>query len=297
MPSVTESRPIVVGYDASGPALAALDWAATLAEHEGAPLTVLYAAQQIVYAQDAGYGIWKPAEVLESARDVARDGVQRLAKTHPNLRTEAAGSLSSATVALDETSTHASMIVVGSHGRGRLGSVMLGSTAYAVSGHARCPVVVVRDGTAPLPGPKRPVVAGSDGSVGAERAVEAAADLATRSGASLVVTTSWMPPPPDPWDRPPMGYTTVATSLQDRQERAESINLTAVARTRDSHPELTVIGRVSEARPEDAVMGADPQAALLVLGSRGHGTLAGAVLGSTARVVLHQSTMPVMIVH
>lgn len=52
------------------------------------------------------------------------------------------------------------MMVLGSHGRGRVGTQLLGATSYAIAGYARCPVVIVRDGTSELPSPDRPVVVG-----------------------------------------------------------------------------------------------------------------------------------------
>ena len=291
------SRPIVVGYDASDSATVALTWAGQLAEVTSSAVTVLYAAQAIVYAQDVSYGLRTSQQQSEFATRIAEEGAAQVRTSHPSLTVDAVGSLLSASVALDETSTTASMIVVGSHGRGRFGAALLGSTAYAVSGHARCPVIVVRDAESPLPGPQHPVVVGADGSVGADRAVAAAAEMAEQWNASLVVTTSWTPPPPDPWDRPPFGYTSTEACLKAREAKATGTNAQALDRIRAAHPDLEVTGVVPEARPEDAVMQAAPDAALLVLGSRGHGTLASVLLGSTARSVLHQTTMPVMVVH
>lgn len=54
--------------------------------------------------------------------------------------------------------------------------MLLGSTAYTTSGHARCPVIV-RDGRAEPPGPQRPVVVGSDRSMSGDPAVAEAAGL------------------------------------------------------------------------------------------------------------------------
>jgi len=38
----------------------------------------------------------------------------------------------------------ADLIVIGSHGRGKIGGLLLGSVSQAVLGHAPCPVLVVR---------------------------------------------------------------------------------------------------------------------------------------------------------
>lgn len=297
MSIATDTPSIVVGYDASEPAAVALAWAGQLAASLSLPVTVLNAAETVIYAQDPSFGYRSPQEELEFAKEVAVEGAESLRSAHPDLAVTAVGSRNSAKVALDEASITASLIVVGSHGRGRLGAVMLGSTAYAVSGHARCPVIVVRAQDAPLPGPDHPIVVGADGSEGSERALTAAGVFASQWMARLVVMTSWTPPPPDPWNRPPLGYPSTAACLEDLQSQAAALNRAAAARIRAAQDGLMVEECVVEARAEDAALTAAPDAALVVLGSRGHSTLAGVLLGSTSRSLLHQTEKPVMIVH
>jgi nucleotide-binding universal stress UspA family protein len=290
-------RPVVVGYDGSATADAAVDWAARAAVHAGAPLVVLHAADRITYAHDVSVGLWKPDRVHEAARAVAARGVDRARAAAPEVVADVASSLVGPALALDEASTGAAMVVVGSHGRGRVRGALLGATAYAVSGHARCPVVVVREGDAEVPGPDHRVVVGSDGSVGADRAVDSAADLAASYGAELHIVTSWHPPHPDPWDLPPVGYSSTAEAVKDRQDGAERTAKDAAARVTAKHPDLVVTTETPEARPEDALLKAAEGASIVVVGSRGHGALAGLMLGSTSRAVLHHTRMPVMIVH
>lgn len=217
--------------------------------------------------------------------------------SHPNLETDITTSLAGPTMALDEASTSAELVVVGSHGRGRVGSVLLGSTAYATSGHARCPVVVVRDGHSEPPGPDRPVVVGSDGSVGGDRAVTEAAEVALRWGAELHVVTTWAPPPPNPWGLPPLGFDSLQEAVEDRREGAQRAAAMTAESLGEDHPELVIHTLTPEAHPDDGLLEAAETAGIVVLGSRGHGMLSGMVLGSTSRSVLHHTRTPVMIVH
>lgn len=291
-------KSIVVGYDHSECSLAALKWAGHLAERSDTGVKVVHASEAVTDARDPVYAPpTTAAQEREYARHVAQKGKELLIAERPGLKVEAVGSMFSATAALDEASKSASCVIVGNHGRGRLKAVMLGSTAYALSGNAHCPVIVVRDEQTPLPGAHHPVVVGSDGSVEAKHALNMAVSIAGQWEAPLVVVTSWMPPPPDPWDHPPFGYRSVAACRQARQEQARHINLESVAHLRTTRNNVRVRGLVVEARPEDALMDASPDAAMLVLGSKGHGLLMGTLLGSTARNVLHQSTKPVMVVH
>jgi nucleotide-binding universal stress UspA family protein len=89
----------------------------------------------------------------------------------------------------------ATLIVVGSRGRGPLASTLLGSVSRALARDARCPVMIVPDGV-PLDGPRsigdapdgRPtIIAGVDGSEQSSVAAHFAGELADRLGGRLVV--------------------------------------------------------------------------------------------------------------
>ncbi|MET0769328.1 MAG: universal stress protein [Solirubrobacteraceae bacterium] len=171
----------------------------------------------------------------------------------------------------------AALIVVGTHGRSRVGTAVLGSVAQElVAGPAPCPVVVVgpqqynADTTWLAPGP---LVCGVDGSEESGRAVTAAIALAERLAAAL---------------------TFVAVG-DDHDARAAA---------------LEAAGRAAEASGVDAELAAvrgDPasmlsaaarerSAPLLVLGSRGRGPLRSAVLGSVGAAAIRCAPCPVVLV-
>ncbi|MGB3829137.1 MAG: universal stress protein [Ornithinimicrobium sp.] len=294
-PGASARYPVVVGYDGSSPSEAALQWGSRVAECRGLGLVVVHAAERMTYAQDAGSGVWKAEDVVADAREVAGHGRDTVLEKFPDLGVEAVGSLSSAQMALGELSTHASMVVLGSHGRSREGTLLLGSTAYAIAGYARCPVVIVRDGASELPGPDRPVVAGVDVSGSSDRAVDAAVAMAREWSAPLLLATAWLPAPPHQHNRGPRGYDSAEDASQAYEGRAQQANQEALERVRVAHRSLDVHGTVVEADPVEGLIQAAERGALLVLGARVHG-LAGAVLGSTSLGVLHEATSPIMIV-
>lgn len=296
MTTTSPPYPVVIGYDGSAPSEAALQWAALVADRRGRALVVLHAAERITYTQDAGSGLWKAEDVLAEAKEVAEHGKDAVLKTFPDLHVETAGSLFGAKVALGEVSTHSSMMVLGSHGRSRIGTLLLGSTAYAIAGYSRCPVVIVRDGASELPGPERPVVVGANGTGGADRAMDRAVEVAREWGAPLVVATTWEPAPPDPWDKGPIGYHSAAEASVDYKATAEKANAEALERIGRANEDVRVGGTVIKAHPVEGLVRAGSEGGLLVLGTRGHGALAGTLLGSTSLGVLHRATSPIMIV-
>ncbi|MGB6020996.1 MAG: universal stress protein [Ornithinimicrobium sp.] len=295
MNATQHTRPVVVGYDGSPASEAALAWAAKAADHQGRGLTILHAGERITYTQDAGSGLWDKKDAIAEAEEVAQHGADTVAKTFPDLPVQTVGSLFTAKVALGELSTHAAMMVLGSQGRGRIGTALLGSTAYAIAGYSRCPVVIVRDSEAELPGPDRPVFVGINGTGGSGRAVQTAVEVAREWNAPLVLVTTWAPAPPDPWNRGPVGYKNADDATADYKATAERANAETLAEVGGANEDLQVGGRLIQAHAVEGLVQA-AEGGLLVLGTRGHGSLAGAILGSTTLGVLHQTTSPVMVV-
>lgn len=296
MASQSSTRPVVVGYDGSAPSEAALQWAARAAEHQGRPLTVLHAAERITYTQDAGSGLYDPADVIAQAEGRAEHGAQRIRDAFPELHVQTSGSLFSAKVALGEASTQAALMVLGSQGRGRVGTALLGSTSYAIAGYARCPVVIVRDGQSELPGPDHPVSVAVNGTSGSTRAIDTAVEVAREWEAPLSLVTTWAPAPPDPWDKGPIGYSSADEATADYKATAERVNAEALEAVSSEHDDVQVSGRIIQADAIDGLSEVASQGGVLVLGTRGHGSLVGSILGSVSLGVLSQASAPIMIV-
>jgi len=133
---------IVVGLDGSEHSSAALRWAAAEARLRGARLRVVHSwhvptlAVEVPLPED----VYTPAAarlevegqvaaVLGDAADVPVDIVVHEGSPAQSLVDEAAG---------------ATLVVVGSRGRGGFSGLLLGSVSTQVAHHAPCPVVIVR---------------------------------------------------------------------------------------------------------------------------------------------------------
>ena len=137
---------IVVGVDGSEAALSAARWALYEAFRSGATLTVVHAWQSCIALPGCSS---LEAEQIGAFVDTAQQTLNSVVK---RLRSEP----EAAEVDLDpvlipgepgpvlvDESTDADMLVIGSHGRGALGAVVLGSvSAYCVH-HATCSTLIV----------------------------------------------------------------------------------------------------------------------------------------------------------
>ena len=154
---------IVVGVDGSEESARALSWAADEARLRGVQLEVVYA-----FDHQPEWLRFGPPPVLEGLamegieRSQAQPGAQtpaELARDHADalLRSLLADNVGSdvevrRTIAAEnkpapylvERSRDADLLVVGSRGRGSVGSMLLGSVSTHCVHHANCPVVVIK---------------------------------------------------------------------------------------------------------------------------------------------------------
>ena len=130
-----------------------------------------------------------------------------------------------------------------------------------------------------------------DGSPDADEALSQAIDLAQSEHARLTVLTAVA-------GLPPVAYygSAVALALEGAEDEAAEI----LGRARDRVPDDLKVATVLVNQP---VSGAivrqitEGDHDLVVMGSRGRGAVASALLGSVSRAVLDHSPVPVLIVH
>jgi len=139
--------------------------------------------------------------------------------------------------------------------------------------------------------PRGAVVAGYNGRGHSRVAVEWAAGEAARQDRPLVVVYAadypGMVGPPGP-------------GLHHREpgalEAAEEVTAAGVAEALAAEPGVAVVGATEVTGPVRALTEASRDAALVVVGSRGHGRVVGALRGSVASQVAARSNAPVVVV-
>jgi nucleotide-binding universal stress UspA family protein len=133
------------------------------------------------------------------------------------------------------------------------------------------------------------VVVGVDGSESSTRAAVYAADIARRRGAGLLVVH--VTPRTGIDDALPMAGPEVRARFADSATRLVESAADAV---RDGTGLADVTASVVDDHPVDGLLALSAEAALLVIGRRGVGGVAGLLLGSTAGAVVRESACPVI---
>lgn len=142
--------PVVVGVDESDESARALAEAFDIAQALHAPLTVAHmweigAAVGMGDLGGQGNMDWQLLDVLESRQQQQMDQmVQPLARKYPKAHVTKVFRDIGPAKGLTDLSGDAQLVVVGSHGRGRLAASLLGSVSQNLMHHAECPVLVVR---------------------------------------------------------------------------------------------------------------------------------------------------------
>jgi nucleotide-binding universal stress UspA family protein len=138
-------RNILVAIDGSPDAEAALQHAAELARDQNARLTLLSVAP--APSPTAGVGGASPPDPLDLHAKALREAAARVPDDAGVTTMLERGDPAHAILATAEREGH-DLIVMGSHGHGRLLRALLGSVSAKVLERSRLPVLILRDGRA-----------------------------------------------------------------------------------------------------------------------------------------------------
>lgn len=270
--------PVVVGYDGSPTARAALMVAAGEAVRRDRHLLIVFAEESsLEFAREVGR-----ADPLAEALEIVQTLIAR-----PLVRVR--DRIGPAARVLCEQAEHAELLVVGRGEQGLL-AWFAGSVALDVICQAPCPVMVVGD-----PGPhvphSGPVVAGVDREH-SEEVLQAAFREADLRGCELVVVHSWNHVH---WLGPD-GLETISVDDEVVREHHVQWLRDIVAPFQRKYPAVAVTEAPREGKPASVLMQSSGAASLIVVGTRGRGPLSGLILGSVGQRLVRDALCPVMVV-
>lgn len=295
MTNVNGEHPVVVGVDGSESALHAVRWAAREAARRKAALRVVHVCHVVPVRHPRQ--ISPPpdyhAALVEQGEHWVRDAVEAARQAVPDVEVTTDVRDGQTSAVLVGESKGAQLVVLGSRGLGGFGSLVLGSVAVAVSAHAHCPVVVMHadepDGVPPEEGH---VVVGLDGSELSDAAMNFACEAAAARGVPLVAVHTWFDIDVSAtWTRLPSTIDWDYLQAEEEREFAEQVGLWQA-----KFPGVDIRPLVVRERPGAALLKHAEGAQLVVVGSRGRGTLRGIGLGSVGQTLLHHATCPVAVV-
>jgi len=305
---------LLIGFDGSDPAKRAVRHVARLLPGARAVVATVYASPVSLVGAAGAARVVLPDHVIQGGMSrlqrQALDEAQALNDVGVALAQEAgleaegevvAGEGSAWPPLLHAAEEHgAGVVVTGTRGLGGFARTALGSTSSGLLHHARLPVLVVPDGYG---AGVEPLVAGWDGSDGARRALEVAGRLLPGKR-TIVVHAA-----PSPGATSAAGRALGRAPLEDLVRvveeidgyladaaRAEAEEGAAFARSvgLDAVPEAVVTEGTTWKAIQAVARGRD--AALVVVGSRGRGGMAAALLGSTSSALVHGADEPVLVV-
>jgi nucleotide-binding universal stress UspA family protein len=135
--------PVVVGVDGSAVSEGAVAVAFEAAAERGVPLVAVHAWRDLL-ASPGPYPVPDRAALEQHGRAELAERLAGWCGKYPDVLVRRVVVPAGPARALVEQSVAAQLVVLGSHGRGGLGALLLGSVSHAVLHRAGCPVMIVR---------------------------------------------------------------------------------------------------------------------------------------------------------
>lgn len=282
---------VVVGVDGSPSSEKAVLWGAEQAELEHRPVALVHAASQTAATTWMGAPAFNPATMLQALEESGKAQLQAAADTvharHPGLEVYRVFDHRDPRDALLALSGKASMVVVGSRGRGPMASLLLGSVSLAVSQHASCPVVVVREQDGEGHGG---IVVGADGTERSDAAVGFAFRQASLRSLPLTVVHAF-------WSEQDEGYPSMAHEYDEADlEDMRLLLAESIAGPEADYPEVKVSLHVERGIPDSVLLHACRTADLVVVGTHPTNAVYDLLAGEVSRSVLGHAHCPVAVV-
>jgi nucleotide-binding universal stress UspA family protein len=287
---------VVVGYDGSSAADAALRWALDDARRRHLEVEILHAHPADVVLTSLGLGYYdEQILVAEEAAAVLARARANVAQWAPDVRVSIVDDRRNPSASLLAAVCRAALVVTGSRGLGGIESRIAGSTSVHVAERATVPVVVVRVPEPHGSGPnEQRVVLGVDGPQH-DDVLRFALEEARLRGVGATVVHAWRSELLEP--------ATTQAAIDDAIGSDVLLPTDAdalhgwVAPWRDEFPDVDLREDLVYGSAAHALLTASEGAELVVVGSRGRGAMKSLLLGSVSRTVLIHATCPVAVVH
>jgi nucleotide-binding universal stress UspA family protein len=275
---------ILAATDFSAPSDAALAQARRLADSTGASLHVLHVVDnmfmRVVLADPRDY----ETAALRQMQDRVSDAILAVERSD-----EPADEITS------YARTHdIDLIVMGTHGRGRMAHLLLGSVAEKVARRAPCPVLTMRQAPATSAPKKLRVLVPTDFSSSSDAALGTAKRLVAKLGGSICLLHVV--------ERPAIGasfgsemYELRAAAVHEEQMAKVRIQLSQRILV-DSRVKVTSDVIVGPSAAMITTYAGDADFDLIIMGTRGRGGLAHLLMGSVAESVIRTAACPVLTV-
>lgn len=276
-------RRLVVAYDGSEGAEAALAWAADIAAAAGSKVTLVsaYAPPRLAGPAAVGYA-WYPdyAEFHATAQRRTREFAQHAEALLRGSQVDASSVVvpghAGREIARVANEAHADLVIVGATRGGRVRRAVLGSTAQTLVERANASVLIARG----PPTPSR-ILAATDGSHASYRAVAHAFHRASLTHSELIVQHVLDYPSVSADDSPPEGFVKAV---------AQRLALPAPP------PRVRYVIDVGDPAARILLRAGEENVGLVVVGAHGKNILERALLGSTSRRVANESHASVLVV-
>jgi universal stress protein E len=289
---------IVVGMDFSKTAIQSAAWIARCVA-PGAEITLVHVIDVPQRPRFAPSSVPSRSVMEQAAREYAQSEMKSVASflTEHSVQCEIRVGKPHAEIAKVARERGADLIVVGPHGDRPRPRVLLGTTADRIVRTSEVPVLV--GAHAPVRTPEQLLVAVEDAPITAA-VLDAARSFAERFDATITLLNVWSN----------AEYSYVASMARataandaDAQHEVER-DLNAAARgwldrlVKDGAPREQVRSVVTYGAVGDSILEVATaiDADLIVMGGRGSGLVAPALLGSTVAAVLHAAKCPVLVV-
>jgi nucleotide-binding universal stress UspA family protein len=292
-------RRVFCPVDFSETSRKALRYAGAIATWYQAALDVMHVIPDPT-ASGQAWASAMPADAIEQSRTAADAALAQFVED-ADLSVRVAGLLLNTGVPAVEIleharSTHPDLLVLGTHGRGGLSHVLIGSNAERVVAHASCPVMTIppraREVRSPAFAQFKRIVAACDFSPASNHALTYAVSLAQENDATLTLLHA-IEMLPGEEALAAADQRTVEYVEQRRRAAHEQLQQLA-ARDTCAACETTCRVELGTAARTILTVATQEGSDLIVMGAQSHGPAGVMVYGSATQTVLRRAACPVL---